>query len=179
MLEYGQGVGLRRLEKRDLAKLFEWRNDKEIMKWTRQCAPLHWANHESWFENQSQDPKISMFAILALWNKENGNDYEMVGVVGLTDIDLVNRRAEFSCYIAPDSQKKGFGKMALKTLFNYGFTVLGLNQIWGETFEGNPASKTFEEVGMTKHGTRPDFYFRDGKFISADLYGIGASAWKL
>lgn len=170
MLEYGHGVTLRRIEEDDLGNLFTWRNDPNVFKYTRQNAPLHRSGHRDWFVWQSKDPKTSMFVVCT-------PDGKSAGVVGLTSIDHLNRHAEFSCYIAPNSQKKGLGKAALKTLFDYGFKVLGLNLIWGETFEGNPAVKTFEAVGMTKHGTRPDFYFRNGKFIDAHLFGILEKSW--
>jgi diamine N-acetyltransferase len=116
-----------------------------------------------------------MFSAFTYLN--NSSDASLVGVVGLTGVDLVNRRGEFSCYIDPDKQGMGFGTRALKVLFAYGFDVLGLNLIWGETFQDNPAAKVFEKLGMTKHGVRPDFYFREGKFIDAHLYGLRRSEW--
>lgn len=171
MLEYGHGVSLRRIEEEDLGSLFSWRNDPSIFRYTRQNSPLHKSGHRDWYNWQAKDPKTSMFVV-------ETSDSKAVGVVGLTSIDPVNRHAEFSCYIAPNSQKKGLGTKALKTLFDYGFKVLGLNLIWGETFDGNPAAKAFEKIGMTRHGTRPDFYFRDGKFINAHLYGVRREDWK-
>lgn len=172
MLDYGYGVYLRRLHGDDVVPTFEWRNDPRIYKWTRQNAPLHWGAHGAWFANQWADKSLSMFMVVDREGKK-------LGVVGLTDIDLVNRHAEFSCYINPDEHGNGFGTAALKTLFDYGFRVLGLNMIWGETFEGNPAHKTFEKIGMKCTGYRDDFYFRDGKFIRAHLYSVKGSEWNI
>jgi UDP-4-amino-4,6-dideoxy-N-acetyl-beta-L-altrosamine N-acetyltransferase len=164
-------MDMRRIAQSDLLRLFEWRNDPRVFKTCRQREPLHWANHVAWFERQSKDPSMSMFVVL-------GDDGKAVGVTGLTDIDLVNRRAEFSLYIDPDLHGRGLGTRALKTILKYGFSVLGLNLIWGETFAGNSASRTFETLGMVKEGTRRDFYYRCGDYIDAHLYSIRRQEWE-
>lgn len=165
MIDFGFGVYLRRIQEDDLGRLFKWRNDHRVWKWCRQNEPLHWSNHEKWFDWQASDKSVTMFAVM------DGRD--LVGVCGLTDIDRINRRAEFSLYIDPDQVRKGYGKAALETLFRHGFKNLGLNIIWGETFDGNPASKLFESVGMKLEGVRRQFYFRNGLFVDAKLYSIG------
>jgi RimJ/RimL family protein N-acetyltransferase len=168
MIDYGFGMTMRRIVEEDLQKLFEWRNNPAIWRWCRQNSPLHWLGHLSWYKSQIKNPKISMFAVTdGSW---------MVGVAGLTDIDLINRRAEFSLYIRPDAHKQGFGEKALKTLFMHGFKDLGLNSIWGETFADNPAYKLFtKKLGMHHEGTRRNFYFRDGHFTDCHLVSITAA----
>jgi ribosomal-protein-alanine N-acetyltransferase len=100
-----------------------------------------------------------------------------VGVCGLTDIDLVNRRAEFSLYIAPHMHRQGLGTVALKLLLGRGFDDLGLNVIWGETFKGNPALDMFRRVGMDIEGWRRDFYYKEGEFLDAALVSITREDW--
>jgi RimJ/RimL family protein N-acetyltransferase len=95
-----------------------------------------------------------------------------VGVCGLTDIDYLVGKAEFSLYVAPSMQGKGLGKKGLKALFNLGFQVFNLNLIWGETFDKNPAYKMFLDLGMVYDGTRRQFYYKDGKYIDAHLISI-------
>jgi RimJ/RimL family protein N-acetyltransferase len=172
VLDFGYGVKLRRLAVIDGSKLFAWRNDPKIYRYTRQCDPLHPEKHESWLKEQAADPTLSMFGIV---DKEN----QLLGVMGLTSIDLINRRAEFSCYIAPEYQRRGYGKKALLSLLAYGFLCLGLNLIWGETFDFNGAAELFKKVGMLGHGIRPQFYYREGRFIDAHLYGITRVEWDL
>lgn len=156
---------LRRIISDDMVKIFEWRNDREIYRWCRQNAPLHWANHVDWYHWQAKDKNTSMFMI-----QVGPTD---VGVCGLTDIDMVNRRAEFSLYIGTEHQQKGYGQEALKHLFAYGFFDLGLNRIWGETFEENPAYAMFKKLGMVDEGIRQEHYYRDGTYINAHLVSIG------
>lgn len=162
-------VSLERIVERDLPQLFSWRNDRRIYEWCRQTSPLHWEAHLSWYKKQSEDPKISMFKIL--------DDFKtLVGVCGLTDIDLTHRRAEFSCYIGPEHWGYGLSRLALKSLFMHGFKDLGLNRIWGETFEGNRALSIFtKELGMEIEGIRREFYYHAGHFINAHLVSVNAS----
>jgi RimJ/RimL family protein N-acetyltransferase len=168
-VNYGFGVTFRRIKEDDLLHLFEWRNQKDIYFWCRQSSPLHWMGHLSWFKKQAFDAKLSMFAIL------NDRD-RLAGVCGLTDIDMLNRRAEFSCYIEPMMQDAHLGSGALKTLFMHGFKDLGLNRIWGETYVDNPAFDIFtKRLGMDAEGSRKEFYFRDGRFIDCHLVSISAS----
>jgi ribosomal-protein-serine acetyltransferase len=101
-----------------------------------------------------------------------------VGVCGLTDIDLVNRRAEFSLYIGPEYHGCGYGEASLRALIKKGFNSYGLKSIWGESFTGNMAMKMFYKVGFKHDGVRRSFYFRDGKFIDAHLFSILRDEWK-
>lgn len=170
MIDHGIGVGLRAIDPaNDGGTLFRWRNTDEIRRWTRQNDELTWKRHCEWLDAQGSDPSLKMYVVVA-----NG---DCVGVCGLTSIDWQNRRAEFSLYIGPDFQGKGHGDAALRTLLHHAFITLGLNCVWGESFDENPAQAMFAKVGMTKEGTRREFYYRDGKFIGASLWSILRADW--
>lgn len=165
MIDFGFGVKLGPLDSWMKEKIREWRNDPEIWHWCRQNDMISDFDQDRWFEAQSRDPTIRMYAI-------HDDGATVVGVCGLTSIDHVNRNAEFSLYIAPNYHGNKLGEKALKTLVAHGFRNLGLHHIFGETFQGNKAYKIFQDVGFRYSGTRRKFYFRDGRFINADLYDI-------
>lgn len=144
--------------------LFNWRNEYDTYKWCRQYDLLDWSTHCHWFDNLGRDKSMKMYLITF---KD-----QPIGVCGLTNIDLINRRAEFSLYIPNEFRGEGLGRLALIELLKKGFSNYGLNSIWGETFDTNPACKLFEQIGMILEGTRRQFYFREGKFIDAKLYSI-------
>lgn len=158
-------VLLRRPEDGDASQMFKWRNHREVYSWCRQNDVLHWDKHRAWLESQASDPSVSMYVI-------QNDDGHAVGVCGLTSIDMVNRRAEFSLYIGPEHQGSGYGEAALRALVRKGFMDYGLNGIWGEAFDGNPAVKMFARVGFKEEGRRRQFYFREGKFIDAVLFSL-------
>lgn len=167
-------MDLRALDSTDCQKIRQWRNDWRIWAWTRQNDLISDVEQTRWFERQSLDPTIKMYGVTM---KVNGSA-ELIGVAGLTSLDWANRRAEFSLYIAPDQQKNGYGRQALSMLLTHGFENLGLNQIWGETFEGNPALKMFIGLGFNVDGKRRDFYWKDGKFVGAHMVSMLASEWR-
>lgn len=161
------------LDRAYMEKIRSWRNDYAIWRWTRQCDFISDVAQEAWFERQAKDPSVKMYIIKTNFEGET----KPVGVCGLTSIDQLNRRAEFSLYIAPAFQKRGLGERALRILIQHAFTNLNLRQVWGETFDGNPAAKMFERIGFKKDGTRRKFYFKDGKMHDAHLYSILAEEW--
>lgn len=171
-------ISLAPLSPEDSALAFNWRNNPAIFKWCRQNDFLNLPNHEKWFRSQFEDKSVKFYAIKLTEKRifEDGSVFNnlisTIGVAGLTSIDLINQRAEFSLYIGPENHGKGYGKEALKALVRHGFNILPLNIIWGETYEGNPAYKMFEDVGFKKEGTRREFYCREGKFVDAHLYSI-------
>lgn len=163
-------IQLHRIEEVDLIQLRSWRNDFRVYNWCRQFCHIDESSHRKWFENQSSNKSIEMFSIL-----ENGT---LKGVCGLTDIDYINSRAEFSLYIGPEFQKNSYAYLALNALLDMGFNKFNLNTIWGECFEGNPAMRLFEKFNFIKEGVRRDFYFRDGKYINAHLISLNRDAYK-
>lgn len=178
MIDYGHGIALGPISDVPPICMLEWRNNPVIYRWCRQHTPLeHW-EHENWLSSLSIRQDVKMFGILRPADKRETTERlqvlgnPCVGVCGLTDIDLINGHAEFSLYIDPKCQGRGLGRAALKTLIEYGFDVLRLNHIFGETFEGNPACKMFEGVGFKLEGTRRKFYFREGEYLDAHLYSI-------
>ena len=144
--------------------LFDWRNDHGIYKWCRQSDFIQWGDHCNWFDNVFKNTSIKMYLIV--------NDNIPVGACGLTSIDLVSQRAEFSLYIGRDFQKRGYGKKALIKLLDHGFKHYPFRLIWGESFESNPAIRMFKELGFKIDGTRKEFYFKDGKNIDSYLLSI-------
>lgn len=171
MIDFGHGVTLRTITSDDNWILRLWRNDYRIWKWCRQNDLISELQQAEWYERQHRDPSIKMYLIK---NVENSP----IGVAGLTSIDLLNRRAEFSLYIGPEERRKGYGINSLKTLVSHGMSNLGLNSIWGESFDGNPAMSIFRSLGFKEEGVKREAYFRTGKLIDAYLFSILAREWR-
>ena len=171
MIDYGFGVRLEALDSSDMETIRVWRNNFDIWKWCRQNDLISDTSQKRWFERQDNDSTIHMYMVTAPVGK--------VGVCGLTSHDRGNRIAEFSLYIAPEEQKQGFGEMALKTLVTHGFKNLNLHCVWGESFQGNPAIKMFKEVGFKSDGRRRDVYFKDGKYVDAEMFSLLEHEWKV
>lgn len=115
MIDFGFGVKLSSPTYQEIGSLaFKWRNQYDIWKWCRQNDVLNIKNHVDWFDKIAKDPTIKMYSI-------HDTFCVPIGMCGLTDIDRLNQRAEFSLYIRPDYHNKGYGNKALKTLLSHGF----------------------------------------------------------
>ena len=165
-------IYLKRIEKDDLDNLLEWRNDPGLMRFFRQKTFLSKIEHYNWFEAIQLDKTIEMFKVDC-----EDEYYAMVGVCGLTSIDYINSRAEFSLYIGPEYQRKGIGKQVLNLLLDQAFNKFNLHLVWGESFEYNPAREMFKKMGFLEEGKRREFYYKDGKYIDAYLYSITRDEW--
>lgn len=142
----------------------EWRNHPEIRRWCRQYTLLSHDEHMRWLDRIAKDPTVKMFGV-------RDGDAEL-GVCGLTSIDRQNQSAEFSLYIHPGAQKKGYGGQALRLLLRHGFLDMNLNRIWGESFDENPAKAMFLKLGMKSEGTLRETYFKEGRFINSEIFSI-------
>jgi RimJ/RimL family protein N-acetyltransferase len=131
------------------------------------------AHHNSWLRKIEAAPTIKMFGVY-VYSKEFQGE---VGVAGFTSINRANSSAEFSLYIAPDFQGKGYGRKALALLVAHGFVDFGFRRIWGEVFEDNPAMKMFEKIGFVHDGTLRSSYWKEGGWIDSHMISMIDEEW--
>lgn len=149
----------------------DWRNDREVNRWCRQDSVISLPAHTRWLSKIETDPTIRMFGVCSEANP--------IGVCGFTSINQHNRTAEFSLYIAPAYQRKGYGAKALELLLYHGFQDLGFNRIWGEVFIGNPAMQMFMALGFEVEGCLRETYFKHGEFIDSQIVSMLAREFKV
>lgn len=152
---------------------FLWRNDPKIYRWCRQATTITYGQHQEYWQKVDSDPSKQFYGIYHMTTTKT----TPIGVCGFTSINGIIRSAEFSMYIATAHQSKGYAKEALVELFSRGFYELGLNKIWGETFEDNPAMMLFNWLGMRKDGLLRDAYFKNGKYCNAYVISILRREW--
>lgn len=168
----GRLVRLDIIRVNEVERLLEWRNDERVYRWCRQSDLLSEWEHFSWWERIKGDPTIRMYAVRSIASGE------IVGVAGLTSINRSpHRNAEFSLYIAPPCQNLGYGRDALSVLLSHGFQALGLHVIFGEVIDGNPALDRFLSLGFHVDGRRPEFYWKDGRWLDATIISITEYEW--
>ncbi len=179
MINYKHGVYLDYVSSKDKEQFFHWRNHPDIWHWCRQNGPITYGQHCSYWHlvDGCQDKRFFSIYVKEGYLSSAESTVKLVGCAGLTSIDYINSRAEFSLYIGPEHHKLGYGKKALKTLFDWGFGYLNLNSIWGETFHGNPALKMFLDIGMIKDGIRRNFYYRSGRYVNCTLVSVMRDEW--
>ena len=94
------------------------------------------------------------------------------GVIGLSDIDTVNRGAHVGYWISKDLRNRGIATIALSLICDYSRDNLGLNRLYTKVLEYNPASlKVLIKNGFAIEGYQRDSYIFEGKPYSEFLLG--------
>lgn len=139
------------------------RNRREIMDYCRQPFFLSDAAQEDWFKRVTRDR--SMIPMIV----SEGNRW--IGYTALSNIDWIARTAEFSCFISPDENGKGYHKEALRILMDYAFGTLNLNKLYSQTFDFNLTEMdTLKELGFVGEGLIKDHFYKNGRLVSAVLF---------
>jgi len=77
----------------------------------------------------------------------------LVGIIGIKDIDYVNKKANIGYWIGKQYQGKGIATECIKLVVNYAFEVLKLEEISAYVFPGNnPSIRVLEKNRFVKTG---------------------------
>lgn len=167
----GKLVGLFAVEKEDLLKLRDWRNNPDFRKNFREYRELNMAMQEKWFEQKvANDPTTMMFSIRRL------SDGELLGCCGFVYINWVHRHADLSLYIGwKDSyiDKEGYAEESCWLLLDHGFNELNLNKVWTEIYEFDEKKwSLYQKLGFRQDGMLRQNYFYDGKWWGSRIISI-------
>jgi RimJ/RimL family protein N-acetyltransferase len=128
-----------------------------------------------WFgEIGKENPSTDMEVAVVL--RESG---EIIGEVGLYDIDWIARHGETGSWIyKAEHRGSGYGTEAKLLLLEYAFERLGMNMLWSWVKEANPRSQAalrkqgYRDAGVT-HWTG----FGPQGFEGARMFDVLASEW--
>ncbi len=109
-----------------------------------------------------------------IWFKE-----QLVGIVGLKDIDWADQKAEIGYWLASDWQGKGIITRSCRALLETAFIKLKLNKVEIHCAEGNLKSKAVaERLGFKKEGLLRQAEKINGEFVNHQIYGMLCSEFK-
>jgi diamine N-acetyltransferase len=153
---------LREINKEDIPKINQWRNDKELIDLLGNNF-LYIAEEvdDAWYENYLKNRNTAVR--LAIVDKDNSI---LIGTVQLTSIHPVDKSAEFSIMLGEKSYRsKGLGLMVTKTVLDHGFLNLNLHRIYLTVLEYNErAIKMYENAGFRREGILREAIFKNGSF---------------
>jgi diamine N-acetyltransferase len=139
----GEKTRLREIGEQDLPKMVEWRNKNK--NWFVYQGEVNMEGQKKWYEKYIDTANDRMFAVII--------PGRVIGVMGLNDIDLEKKQAEFGRIMIgeEDCLHKGYATDSLKALLNYAFNVMGLEMIYLEVFTYNDkAIGLYEKCGFRK-----------------------------
>lgn len=110
------------LKSEEKSEVLNWRNDVNIRKWMYDTAILDLQEHLQFIDSlQFRDDCF-------YWVVSNENS-DKIGVVNVTNIDLLENKAELGYYLVPDLVGEGFS--FVKECFNFFFNTLLLDKFYG------------------------------------------------
>lgn len=163
------------LTERDVQKVRIWRNI--VLETLRTPYFLTQSMQENFYKNVVCNPSSNcrFFAVKGQY------DVELIGMIGLTNIQWENRNAEISIIIDPEKRKKGFGSIAIDLLLEVAIQNLNLFMIYGEIYKTNKYNIEFWEKIIKKYnGYRTilqDRKYYDGYYYESIYFSINRAKY--
>lgn len=161
---------LRRFCIDDAEAMFKYASDYDTTKFMR------FPTHQSIADSK---------AIINLWllDYEKLNNYnwaiiiketgELIGSIGLVDVNDFHKQAEIGYIIRKDQWNKGYTTEALKRVLQFGFEEVGFNRLESLHVIENPASGVvMMKAGMLFEGTKRNYFPFKGQYLSCRMYAI-------
>lgn len=128
--------------------------------------PTTEAQDKEMFSTHRNDSKDVSFVIETL-------SCEVIGGIGLDNINERNGRFSISMRINHDYRGKGYGTAALKLLLDYAFNERRLHKFNAVLVDGNVASETMlKKLGCVKEGLRREVFYHQGRYWNELCYGL-------
>jgi len=165
----GQNTLLRAIERSDLPLLQKWANDPDIqLQLGGWHFPIGQKDQEAWYAALSCNSAHQRFAIEA-------KGLGLIGTANLVSIDWKNRNAFHGMLIGEKEHRgKGYGVDVVTAIMRYAFEELGLARLDTDIIEYNASSLKLdlEKCGWLREGSRPNWYFRQGRYWDKIIVGI-------
>lgn len=165
----GKHLYLRPLEPdQDAHQLSEWYNNQDLRRYLLTPHILNYARYKEFIHGLYKSSNLIACGVAS--KKDN----QLVGAVGLKDIDHIYQTAElYIIKIDPQEQGKGYGTEATQLMLHYGFMELNLNRIQTLNVEENvPGWKIEEKLGFRLEGVKREAFFRNGRPYNIRIYSL-------
>jgi len=147
---------------------FDWFNDEDATQFMQQhYYPNNRELQLQFFRNNIAGSRTN----IQLGIVPRGMKY-IVGVISLSTIDLINRKAELNMIIGEKRYRNMTNSIeAMVLMLRHGFNTLNLRRIWGGTTSEDLANLMCRVLGFRHEGIRREDIYKNGKYI--DTYNIG------
>lgn len=132
---------MRRVEQRDFETLFKWKNDEEVIRYSREGKGKTLEEFTIWFQEKISNENMHMFIL------ENEN-----GQIGQINFQIVNGESVLNYSVDKEFRNKGFGKILVKYIEEFIYDNLEeVKKIVAYINTSNTSSiKIFESLGYTR-----------------------------
>lgn len=159
-------VALRPIDETDADRIVSWRRRPEIHDQMFAAEPPDLASHRRWFERYQQGNDREELVI--------ESDGRPVGTIGLSNIDRINRRAEYGVLIGdPECRGRGVAFAASRLILARAFDGLGLGRVYLQVFADNRAALAlYERLHFVREGILRRHVIKNGVARDVVLMGL-------
>lgn len=163
---------LRKIQYDDLEEIMIWRTSSEVTRFFYTDPILDITKQERWY-NSIQNNEHCKYWMITVDNKA-------IGILGLTNIDLITRECGLTWYIADKEYKgKGIGKTVQLNLIEYVFNKLKLVRFYSEVLSVNKRAINLHlKCGLEIEGIMKEHVFKNGEFYDVIIMAITAPKWE-
>jgi len=158
---------LRQFTNEDLDNVFYGLSHPDVIKYYGVSYKTREATKEqlAWFANLEKNETGIWWAI------SSPDHQQFFGAGGFNDLDKKNKKAEVGFWLLPEYWGQGIMKEVMPIILNYAFDQLKLHRIEGFVDPQNSNCKrALNKLGFILEGTMKDCEFKNGKFLSTDIY---------
>ncbi len=160
---------LRLVEEDDLVWVKTLRENPDTNKFLGTFCLLNDSMQKTWF-NSLQSDKSKCYMI---FEKFNDISNEKIGMVRITEIDLINKSMCVGGDIDPKHRGNGYAKEMFKLIFKYGFDYMNMNRLYLYVLEDNNVAKSlYKKMGFTYEGVQREAIFSEGKYKDYEMMSI-------
>jgi len=167
-------INIRKFEEKDIPYKVKWINDENNNRYLHYDLPLSEEKTLVWYKNIKDRADRADFTITY-----NGKP---VGLIGLLNIDQINKKAEFYiCVGEGEYKRRGVAYTATKLLLDIAYNELNLNKVYLYIYievDNISAQKLFEKVGFKKEGLLKEDLIYNNRKVDRFIYGLLARDYK-
>lgn len=170
----GTRLYFRALERDDAPIVSGWLNDPEVRIFLRRVHPLNLQTEIDFIDSVAKDQSsLGMMMVL----RESDRP---IGVAGLHNVDLRNRKAEFGISIGEkDCWSQGYGVEATKLILGHAFGTLNMHRIVLFVYAYNERGiRCYEKVGFRKEGTLRQDQYHEGRYWDTIVMAMLRDEWQ-
>jgi RimJ/RimL family protein N-acetyltransferase len=153
---------LRLIEKEDLGFVSNLRLSDHVQSNVGKVVFTNQILQEEWLTKISKSA-TEKYLVIEIFKEKI---LERIGMVRISEIDLVNRSMCVGGDILEEYAGQGHGKMMYELIFKLGFDIWGMNRLWLLVLENNNrAISLYKKMGFIDEGVQRKAIYKDGKYL--------------
>jgi RimJ/RimL family protein N-acetyltransferase len=171
----GDRIGVRALGLDDVARGAGWFNDSAVTdQMNKGVYPNTETQQAAFFDTIHRSRHDVLLGIATR------DERELIGIIGLHQIDWVHRRGDISIVIGETSARgKGYGAEAIRLMTAHAFATLNLHKLTAGMWATNLGSRrSFEKAGFVLEATLEQSYWYRDRYVDEWRLRLLVEDWR-